>query len=160
MDDIITKRTIGSIDNLFVNLNNYHPNISLTLEVNPKQFLDTSIDFIKRETITSVYTTKNNLPVFSSSKIPKRYKRNAIKGELHRLQKFLPHSMLKLTESDKNFLTLVFLSIKDFQGITDDDVLIPEWLFDERIVKTLRLPYCSTNEFLCTTFYRKTTKFH
>ena len=88
VDDVITKRNIGiGIDNLFPNLNNYHPNISLTLEVNPKQFLDTSVDFINCETITSVYTKKNKLPVFWSSKIPKRYKRNAIKGELHRASK-------------------------------------------------------------------------
>ena len=53
-DDIYTKRNKNQGDILFKNLNNFHPNISLTIEVNPKKFLDTKeqppLSFIKKET--------------------------------------------------------------------------------------------------------------
>ena len=135
------------------------------MEANPKQFLDTSINSIDGEIFTSVYTKKNKLPVFWSSKIPKRYKRNAIKGELHRASKIsssfnaevdrIRHKFLKVG-FPKRFIESV---IKDFQGNTDDELLIPEWLFDERIVKTLRLPYCLSNESLCKPFMDRLQNF-
>ena len=36
--------------------------------------------------------------------------------------------------------------ISDFTEESEDELLIPTWLFDDRIVKTIRLPYCFNNE--------------
>ena len=33
-----------------------------------------------------------------------------------------------------------------------DDVLFPEWLFDDRVTKCIRLPFCETNEHLSKVF--------
>ena len=42
VDDIYNRRKKG-IYNLYERLNNYHPNIKLTIEINPNKFLDTEI---------------------------------------------------------------------------------------------------------------------
>ena len=60
-------------------MNNYHPNIELTIEVYPSKFLDTKI-MIKNgitETLKHCW----------SSAVPEKYKRNAILGVLHRARK-------------------------------------------------------------------------
>ena len=43
VDDIYSKRNKSQQDVLFEALNNFHPNIKLTVEVNPVKFLDTTI---------------------------------------------------------------------------------------------------------------------
>ena len=45
VDDIYSKRNKSQKDVLFEALNNFHPNIKLTIEVNPVKFLDTKIIF-------------------------------------------------------------------------------------------------------------------
>ena len=40
IDDIFSKWIKNQPDELFEKLNNYHPNIKLTIEVNPSKFLD------------------------------------------------------------------------------------------------------------------------
>ena len=68
-------------------MNSYHKNIELTLEKNPRKFLDTEI-IRKCNTIsTQVFTKLTMFPVHWSSKIPTNYKRNAITSELHRATK-------------------------------------------------------------------------
>ena len=43
VDDIINRRKKNQVDLLFNDLNNYHHKIKLTLELNPKKFLDTNL---------------------------------------------------------------------------------------------------------------------
>ena len=43
VDDIYRRRNKSQQDVLFEALNNFHPNIKLTIEVNPEKFLDTKI---------------------------------------------------------------------------------------------------------------------
>ena len=69
-------------------LNLYHPNTKFTLEENPKKFLDTLIIEENNQMKTQVFLKKSMYPVDWSSKVPFRYKRNAINGELHRDKKF------------------------------------------------------------------------
>ena len=45
VDDIINRRKKNQVDLLFNDLNNYHQNIKLTLELNPKRFLYTNLEF-------------------------------------------------------------------------------------------------------------------
>ena len=43
VDDTYNRRNKNQPDELFERMNKYHPNINLTLEVNPSKFLDTNI---------------------------------------------------------------------------------------------------------------------
>ena len=84
-------------------MNNYHSNIKLTVEVNPSQFLDTEI-MIKNGIIeTSAVVKESKIPNHWSSAAPKKYKRNAILGDLHRVHiKFQVISNLKNSVWSKN----------------------------------------------------------
>ena len=63
-------------------MNNYHKNIKLTIETNPSKFRDTRMD-IKQDGhyITEVYQKETKLFIYWSSKVPKIYKCNSIKGD-------------------------------------------------------------------------------
>ena len=86
--DLYNKRKKSQQDVLLEALNNFHPNIKLTIEVNPLKFLDTEI-IVNNEGVvtTQVYRKENKKAVPWVSKIPKRYKRNTISGDLHRSRK-------------------------------------------------------------------------
>ena len=87
VNDTYIRRKKNINDELFQNLNCYHTNIKLTLEENPRKFLDAEI-IRKNNTIsTQVFTKLTNFPVHWSSKIPAIYKRNTITNELHRAKK-------------------------------------------------------------------------
>ena len=68
----------------FDRLNNYHPNVKLTIEVNSSKFLDTKLTNINGADKFNVCQKNTKLPSPWTSKTPKRYKRNTINGELHR----------------------------------------------------------------------------
>ena len=84
VDDVLSRRFKNTHDSLFENLNNYHEKIKFTIETNPKKFIDTQLllenDIIQIE----VYRKASKFPVHWKSQIPKRYKRNAINGDLYR----------------------------------------------------------------------------
>ena len=81
VDDIYSKRIKNEPDKLFENLNNYHPNIKLTVEVNPCKFLDTEI-LIKNGIIEiSVAVKESKIPNHWSSAVPNKYNRNATLGK-------------------------------------------------------------------------------
>ena len=69
---------------LFDRLNNYHPNIKLTIEVNPSKFLDIKLTNINGAYKFNVYWKTTKLPSQWTYKTPKRYKRNTINGDFHR----------------------------------------------------------------------------
>ena len=61
VDDIYSRRKLG--DNvLFDRLNSYHPNIKLTIEVNPSTFLDTKLTNISGTCKFNVYRKNTKLP--------------------------------------------------------------------------------------------------
>ena len=83
VDDIYSRRKLG--DNvLFDQLNNYHPNIKLTREVNPRKVLDTKFTNINGVYKSNVYWKHTKLLSPWISKSPERYKQNTINGDLHR----------------------------------------------------------------------------
>ena len=49
VDDIYSRRKKNCTDQLYHELNNYHPNINLTIEINPKNFLDTQVVIKKKK---------------------------------------------------------------------------------------------------------------
>ena len=82
VDDIYNRRKKGVHDNLYERLDNYHPNIKLTKEINPNKFLDTEIIDNKEATDTKAYR-KAKPPVPWASNIPKMYQRNTINTDLY-----------------------------------------------------------------------------
>ena len=72
---------------MFKKLNNYHPKIKLTIEINPPEFLDTGFIISNNEVVTSVYRKESKLAVPWESEVPKHYKRSSLLGELHRAKK-------------------------------------------------------------------------
>ena len=87
VDDIINRRKKHEEDLLFKKLNDYHPKIKLTIEINPPKFLDTEIIILNNEVVTSVHRKESKLPVPWESNVAKHYKRNTLLGELHRAKK-------------------------------------------------------------------------
>ena len=88
--DTINHRKIHEEGLLFKKLNNYHPKIKLTIEINLPKFLDTEIIISKNEVVTSVKKSKkksrrkeSKLPVPQESKVLN----NTLLGELHRAKK-------------------------------------------------------------------------
>ena len=84
VDDVISKKKKDQLDFLFENLNNHHPNIKYTIEIMLQKFLDTKIIYEDNQIKTKVHRNERKLPVHWTSKIPKRYKRNAINADLNR----------------------------------------------------------------------------
>ena len=68
---------------MFNRLNNYHPNVKLTIEVNPSMFVDTKLSNINGTYKFNIYRKNRKLPYLWTSKTPKHYKRNTINGDLH-----------------------------------------------------------------------------
>ena len=122
---------------MFIALNNYHPNIKFTIEVNPKRFLDTKIERINNKLQFSVYDNKNKLPFHWTSSVPKKYKRNAITGELHRSQKISDDFMSEVERIKIKYLNagypyrFVNSVIKSFNNREEEDQIIPSWLFED-----------------------------
>ena len=62
-------------------------NIKLTIEINSIKFLDTHLHNKDETYVTKVYRKEAKIPARWSSQIPKRYKRNSIKVDLHHAKK-------------------------------------------------------------------------
>ena len=153
VDDIINRRKKNKVDVLFNYINNYHQNIKLTLELNPKMFLDTNLEFQNGILITSVHCKETKLPNPWNSKIPKKYKRQVIIGDLHRSkrisadftkEKNIIKTKFKKADFPSKFIDSVIKGFeyngrnKDQQG----DFIILPYLFEEpkpRIVAEIPL---------------------
>ena len=166
VDDVYTRRKKGTQDSLFLALNNYHPNIKLTIEHNPEHFLDTAILKGDEGITTTVYSKPNKVPVFWSSRIPKRYKRNCIRGELHRASKISSDFEIELKRIRQKFHDVGYPNrfvesvIRDFIcDVDDDELIIPDWFFDDRVTKYIRLPFCESNEKLSKLFLQRLNTF-
>ena len=84
MDDSFNIRKKNTPDKLFAEMNNQHANINFTVEINPTKFLNTEIVTANNKVETRLIYKMTKLPTHWSTKTPKRYKRNAINGNLHR----------------------------------------------------------------------------
>ena len=99
-----------------------------------------------------------------SSKVPYKYKRNAITGELHRAKRIASNfddetKRIRSKYTDAGYPKHVIENtIKNF-NIKKDEFLIPSWLFDERKHVTIRLPFSSKNEKYCAYFINKLVSF-
>ena len=84
VDDCFSKKK-DVPNELFDQLNNYHPNIKFTVEESPASFLDTP--FVHTHDVgfeCSVHKKPGKYPTHWKSKIPTKRKGNCILGDLHR----------------------------------------------------------------------------
>ena len=169
VDDIFNRRKKGETDELGDALNNFHPNLNFTTEIEPTKFLDSEFctGTEDRSFNLRVFHKPNKFPIHWSSQTPRRYKRNAITCELHRA--------LLIADNFENEVDLIrkryqkagfpnaFINdvIKNFR-FSRLDRLIPENFFDEKAKKPffrIRLPFCQRNERLSKTFLQKLYSF-
>ena len=146
VDDTYVKRKRNESDTLFDALNSYHPNIKFTLEQNPKRFLDTQIIKENNGVKTQVFVKKSMYPVHWSSKVPFRYKKNAINGELHRAKKISSNFQSEIARIKAKFLP---------RWLFDERKLIPKRLFDKRKTIAINLPFSNKNEHFSKMFCEK-----
>ena len=152
---------------MFNDLNNYHPNINLTLELNPKRLLDTNLEFENGILITSVHCKETKLPTSWNSKIPKKYKCNVIIGDLHRSkristdftkEKSIIKNKFKKADFPTKFIHSVLKRFEYNERNKDqqDEFIIPPCLSEEpklRIV--VEFPFCELNEKRVSAFRKK-----
>ena len=155
VDNTITKKKKNTdIDELFQNMNSHNPNIKLTVETNPTRFLDTAFSKnLDGFVTTNAFCKPGKLPTFWNSQIPKRYKQNNIRGDLHGALKIASDFHAGVQTIIQKYLevgySIVFIKsvINDFKNSKDEEqLIIPEWLFDQRKKVLFKLPYCPSNE--------------
>ena len=159
VNDTYVRRKKNDVDKLFEELSSYNENIKLTLEVNPTKFLDTELVRANGEIITQVFSKSTKLHVHWSSKIPVRYKRNAITREVHRAKRIASDFNKKLKRIRQKYrnarfpLKFINETIYNFER-GKEEMIIPEWLFDERKTFSVRFPYSPPSEKFSKVFMR------
>ena len=86
-----------------------------------------------------------------SSKIPTRYKRNAITGELQRAKRIAGGFNFEVKRITKKFSSAGFpenfiRNTVEYFNKDKHDYIIPEWLFDERKLIIIRPTFSESNE--------------
>ena len=166
VDDIYVRRKKDINDTLFEKINKFHSNIKFTIEKEPKKFLDTEI--IKdnnNEIHTKVYRKTNCLPANWDSKTPKRYKRNAINIDLHRAKSIATDFQIEVKRITQKYLNagypkrFIMSVINDFDNKKDNEMIIPEWLFNPKPSLAIFLPYSPENEIFVKRFLTKLNTF-
>ena len=129
----------------------HHNNIKLTIEENPTKFLDTETVRHNSAVITKLFTRSKKFPVRWSSNIPLRFKHNSITGELHRANKIVSNFSNEMKRMKIKYLQAGF-SIHIINDVyrrfnqDRDEVLILQWLFDDRKECLIKLPFVPANE--------------
>ena len=109
---------------------------------------------------TQVSSKSTKLPVHWSSKIPVRYEHNAITGELHQAKQIASDFKKELKRVKQKYrnagfpLKFINETICNFER-GKEEMIIPEWLFDERKTFSVRFPYSPANEKFSKVFMRK-----
>ena len=171
--DIYNRRKKNIEDGLFQALNSNHKNIKLTIEINPAKFLDTHLHNKGGTYVTKVYRKEAKIPAHWSSQIPKKYKRNSIKVDLHRARKISANFKEEIKFIRNKFikadfpLWFIHSVIKDFnnqqkivQQNNGEELIIPSYLLEvQQTFLLLKLPYCEKNEAKSKDVIRKIHKF-
>ena len=104
------------------------------------------------------------LPVHWTSRILVRYKCNAIIGELRRAKKIASNFHIEIKRIVNKYTAARFpsrfvCSIIDNFDSGKDNLIIPQWLFEERKGFTIHLPFSPSNESFVKTFISKLNYF-
>ena len=158
------RKKKNDVDKLFEKLNSHNENIKVTLDVNPTKFLDTELVREIGEIRMQLFSKSTKLPVHWSSKIPVRYKHNAITGELNRAKQIAPDFNKELKRIRQKYRNAGF-SLKSINETIcnsergKEEMIIPEWLFDERKTFQVRFPHSPANDKFSKVFTRKVENF-
>ena len=114
--------------------------------------------------IIKVYTRSNKFPVHWSSKIPLRYKRNAVTGEVHRANKIASNfsnetKKIKIKYLQAGFLIHVINDVFHRFNQQKDEISVPQWCFDDRKECMITLPFAPANEKFVKSFINKLETF-
>ena len=153
VDDTNIRRKKNETDEFYNELNSYHQNIKLTLELDPTKCLDTEIIRSNRKITIQVYNKIKKLCVHATSKIPVRYKRDAIIGELKRAKKTVSIFDIEIKRIVNKYTAAGFpsrfvRSIKDNFDSGKDNLIMPQWLFEKRKAFANHLPFSLSNKSL------------
>ena len=164
MDDTYVRRKKNETDELYNALKSHHQNIKLILELNPTKLLDTEIFRSNGKITNQVYNKMKKFLVHWTSKIPVRYKRNAIISELHRAKKIVSNFDTEIKRVVTKYTAAGFPSRFDHSIIYNfdsnkDNLIISQWFFDERKAFTIHLPFSPSNERFVKTFVSNLNSF-
>ena len=132
--------------------------------MNPCKFLDIKIINNKGNNITiEVFCKTCKLPVHWSSRVPKRYKRNAVIGDLHRSKRIYGNFEMEIKVIIRKFRNVdyppKFLNSVIHQFFTpknNDSFIIPPDLFEEsKPFILVEIPYCEENKNAVKHFIKK-----
>ena len=135
VDDTYVRKKKNDVAKLFEELNSHNENIKL--ELNPTALLDTELVRENGEWTIQVFSKSTKLLVHWSPKIPVRYKRNAITGELNRAKRIASDFNKEVKRIRQKYRNAVFSlkfineTICNFER-GKEEMIIPESLFDER----------------------------
>ena len=156
VDGIYSRRNKYQQDVLFEALNNFHPNIKLTTEVNPEKFLNKKIILNNDGVVTTqVYRQENKKDAPCVSEILTRYKRNTISGGFHRSRKKASSFNIKIIVIKAKYRKAGYPQgfiesvIRDFITPLDKDesFIIPPKMFEvKKPILLLEIPYCEQKE--------------
>ena len=165
VDDGFSRRKLSNRDKIGEGLQNFHPKLKFTTEVEPNRFLDS--EFVKspegKNLSIKVFQKPNKFPTHWSSQTPKRYKRNAINCELHRAfcisDDFDSEVDRIRTKYQNASFPIRFINecIQHFR-FSRFEQIIPKTFFENTEAKPtirLRIPFCRKNENLSRTFLKK-----
>ena len=176
VDDVINRRKKNEPDLLFQSINDYHTKLRFTLEVKPEKFLDTKIVSNGGMISTLVYRKENKLTSHWSSQVPKKYKRNAINGDLSRAFKISSDFAFEVGKIKAKFekagyptrfvdsVANDFMKKKENKSRTydveDEEYIIPPNFFElPKPSLMIELPYCEANEKCSKSFLKKFHQF-
>ena len=160
----------GETDELFQKLNEHHPNIQFTKESDLNAFIDTELQLVDETYHTNVFR-RNKLPVNWNSKIPKKFKRNALNTDLHRAYQIATSFEEELTIIRKKyrnadypvrFTESVITQFKLKIQRNQEPVNIPEEDISPETPKRfipIYIPYCESNEKISHQFLKRVNAF-
>ena len=151
---------------MYHELNSYHPNINLIIEINPKKFLDTKVITRNGKIETAVYRKSTKLPMPWSWNKPKQYKQNAVNADLHHSKRISSNFDKEIFQIKNKFLAadypqkFVESVNRNFENdkieSVEDDYIIPLGFFDiAKPVIIIEVPFCTKNEVSSKEFMRK-----
>ena len=133
--------------------------MNFTVEVNPLKFLDSNLKIVNGKVETSVYMKPNKMPVHWTFKVPKRYNRNAINGDLNRSyqismnfdhEKEIIRGKYHLAGFPTGFVDNASHQFQEklIDKQAEYELIIPDFLFAEpkKGIFLVEIPYCVSNE--------------
>ena len=108
-----------------------------------------------------VYNKSKKVSVHWCSRIPTKYKRDAITGELHRAKRIANDFNFEVKRITKKKFIIAGFPRNSIRNTTEyfsknkNEFIITEWLFDERKLIILRILFSESNEQFTESFIKK-----